>query len=70
MTTDFFLRFLVPRNYKIQKVVHVERKSVVLPSGCLEASWRHFFIRQSFGLFTQKILLFIDKLQKLSLRSL
>ena len=38
MTTDFFWRFLVPRNYKIQTVVHVERKSVVLLSGRLEAS--------------------------------
>ncbi len=38
MTTDFFLRFLVPRNYKIQIGVHVERKSVVLLSGRLEAS--------------------------------
>ena len=38
MTTDFFLRFLVPRNYKIQMVVHVERKSVALLSGRLEAS--------------------------------
>ncbi len=38
MTTDFFSRFLLSRNYKIQKVVHVERNSVVLPSGRLEAS--------------------------------
>ncbi len=33
----FFSRFLVSRNYKIQTVVHVERNSGVLLSGCLEA---------------------------------
>ncbi len=37
MTTDFFLRFLVSRNYKIQTVVHVEGKSLALLSGYLEA---------------------------------
>ena len=43
-TTDFFLRFLVSRNYKIQMVAHVERKSAVAPSGIMEASYSHFFI--------------------------
>ncbi len=38
MTTDFLSRFLVPRNYKIQTVVHVEVDSVVLLSGRSEAS--------------------------------
>ena len=39
MTTDFFGRFLVSRNYKIQIVAHVERKSVVtlLSPGSLES---------------------------------
>ncbi len=37
-TTDFFSRFLVPRNYKIQIGVRVERKSAVLLSGRPEAS--------------------------------
>ena len=44
VATDLFGRFLASRNYKIQMVVHVERKSVVLLSGCLEASRRRFFI--------------------------
>ncbi len=44
MTTDFFGRFLLSRNYKIQIVAHVERKSAALLSGIMEASYSHFFI--------------------------
>ena len=40
----FFWRFLESRKYKIQIVVHVERKSVVELSGIMEASYSHFFI--------------------------
>ena len=49
MATDFFGRFLLSRNYKIQIVAHVGRKSVVVLSGRLEASYRHFFIGQVSG---------------------
>ena len=49
MTTDFFSRFLESRNYKIQIVALVEGKSAVVLSGIMEASYRHFFIRQSFN---------------------
>ncbi len=49
MTTDFFGRFLLSRNYKIQIVAHVERKSAALLSGIMEASYSHFFIGQGFN---------------------
>jgi len=49
MTTDFFSRFLLSRNYKIQIVAHVGRKSVVVLSGIMEASYSHFFIGQGFN---------------------
>ena len=49
MTTDFFLRFRLPRNYKVQIAAHVGRKSAVVPSGRSEASYRHFFIGQVLG---------------------
>ncbi len=70
MTTEFFSRFLVSRNYKIQIVAHVERKSVVVLSGIMEASYSHFFIGQVFDMFTQQFPVFVDRLQKLPLRSL
>ncbi len=40
----FFWRFLESRNYKIQIVAHVGRKSAVVLSGVTEASYSHFFI--------------------------
>ena len=49
MTTDFFSRFLESRNYKIQITAPVGRKSVVVLSGRLEASYRHFVIGHSFN---------------------
>ena len=49
MTTDFFSRFLLSRNHKIQIVAHVEGKSVALLSGIMEASYRLFFIGQGFN---------------------
>ena len=42
--TCFFSRFLESRNYKIQVVARVGRKSAVLLSGIMEASYSHFFI--------------------------
>ncbi len=39
----FFSRFLLSRKYKIQTVAHVGRKSVVVLSGLMEASYSHFF---------------------------
>ncbi len=44
----FFPRFLESRNYKIQIVARVGRKSAVAPSGIMEASYSHFFIGQGF----------------------
>ncbi len=40
----FFWRFVLSRNYKIQTVAHVGRKSAVVLSGIMEASYSHFFI--------------------------
>ena len=51
-------------------VAHVGRKSVVVLSGIMESSYRHFFYQASFQLFTQQISLFVEKLQKLPLTSL
>ncbi len=48
MTTDFFSRFLESRNYKIQIVARVGRRSAVAPSGLTEASDPHFFIGLGF----------------------
>ena len=48
MTTDFFWRFLESRKYKIQIGVHVERKSAVVLSGIMEASYSHFFVGRVF----------------------
>ncbi len=44
----FFSRFLESRNYKIQIVARVGRKSAVVLSGVMEASCSHFFIGQGF----------------------
>jgi len=44
----FFSRFLLSRNYKIQIVARVGRKSVVVLSGAMEASYPHFFIGRDF----------------------
>ncbi len=44
----FFWRFLLSRNYKIQIVARVGRKSAVVPSGIMEASYPHFFIGLGF----------------------
>ena len=48
MVTDFFSRFLESRNYKIQMVARVGRKSAVAPSGLTEASHSRFFIGLGF----------------------
>ena len=40
----FFSRFLESRKYKIQIVARVGRKSAVVLSGTMEASYSHFFI--------------------------
>jgi hypothetical protein len=44
----FFSRFPESRNYKIQIVAHVGRKSAVVLPGLMEASYSHFFIGQGF----------------------
>ena len=44
----FFWRLLESRNYKIQIVARVGRKSVVALSGIVEASYSHFFIGRGF----------------------
>ncbi len=48
-TTVFFSRFLLSRKYKIQIVAHVGRKSAVVLSGTMEASYPHFFIGIDFN---------------------
>ncbi len=45
----FFSRFLLSRNYKIQIVARVGRKSAALLSGLMEASYPHFFIGRGFN---------------------
>ncbi len=45
----FSPRFLESRNYKIQIVARVGRKSVVVLSGIMEASYSHFFIGIDFN---------------------
>ncbi len=45
----FFPRFLESRNYKIQVIAHVGRKSAVVLSGTMEASYSHFFIGLDFN---------------------
>ncbi len=44
----FFSRFLESRNYKIQTVARVGRKSAVVLSGIMEASYARFFIGRGF----------------------
>ncbi len=44
----FFARFLESRKYKIQIVARVGRKSAVVLSGVMEASYSHFFIGRGF----------------------
>ena len=44
----FFRRFLESRNYKIQIVARVGRKSAVALSGLMEASYPRFFITIGF----------------------
>ncbi len=44
MTSVFFWRFLESRKYKIQVVARVGRKSAVVLSGTMEASYPRFFI--------------------------
>ena len=46
---DFFSRFLESRNYKIQIGVQVGRKSAVVLSGIMEASYSQFFIGIGFN---------------------
>ena len=45
----FFSGFLLSRNYKIQIVAHVGRKSAVALSGIMEASYSHVFIAIDFN---------------------
>ena len=45
----FFSRFLLSRNYKIQIVARVGRKSAVVLSGLMEASYSRFFIGLDFN---------------------
>ena len=44
----FFSRFLESRNYKIQIVARVGRKSAVVLPGTMEASYSRFFVGQGF----------------------
>ena len=44
----FFSRFLLSRNHKIQIVARVGRKSAVVLSGIMEASYSHFFVGRVF----------------------
>ncbi len=43
LACDFFSRFLLSRNYKIQVVARVGRKSAVVLSGIMEASYSRFY---------------------------
>ncbi len=62
----FFPGFLLSRNYKIQIVARVGRKSVVVLSGITEASYSRFFIGLGFDCRPVDFL----ELQKLPLTSL
>ena len=44
----FFSRFVLWRKYKVQVIAHVGRKSAVVLSGIMEASYSRFFIGQGF----------------------
>ena len=48
LARDFFPGFVESRNYKIQRVAHVGRKSAVVLSGTTEASYPHFFVGRGF----------------------
>ncbi len=56
MHVFFFSRVLGSRNYKIQVVARVGRKSAVVLSGLMEASYSHFFIGIDFEKFTRDLL--------------
>ncbi len=58
----FFWRFLESRNHKIQIVARVGRKSAVVLSGMMEASYSRFFIGRGFE--SQRALLENVKLGK------
>ncbi len=64
----FFRLFLLSRNYKIQIVARVGRKSAVVPSGLMEASYSRFFVGQGFE--SQRALLENVKLGKFVLTRL
>ncbi len=64
--TCFFSRFLLSRNYKIQVVARVGRKSAVVLSGLTEASYPRFFTGLDFDCSRYDFLV----LQKLPLTSL
>ncbi len=66
----FFRRFLESRNYKIQVIAHVGRKSAALLSGLMEASYSHFFIGRGFNRSRGRFHCKVGKLQRLSLTSL
>ncbi len=61
----FFSRFLESRNYKIQVVARVGRKSAVVLSGTTEASYSRFFI--GLGFESRRALLENVKLGKITL---
>jgi len=48
MHGDFFSGFLLSRKYKIQIVARVGRKSAVVLSGLMEASYSRFFVGLGF----------------------
>ncbi len=62
----FLSRFLLSGNYKIQIVARVGRKSAVVLSGTMEASYPHFFIGIDFNCSRYYFL----ELQKLPLTSI
>ena len=66
MHVIFFAGFLLSRNYKIQVIARVGRKSAVVLSGIMEASYSRFFIGLGFNCRPVDFL----KLQKLPLTSL
>ncbi len=49
LACDFFSRFLESRKYKIQVIAQVGRKSAVVLSGTMEASYSRFFIGRGFN---------------------
>ncbi len=50
---DFFWIFVLWRKYKVQVVARVERKSAVVLSGTVEASYPHFFVGIDFDRFSR-----------------